>query len=252
MKPLDALSFQLYSARTFPSLERQLELVSKLGYRMVEPYAAQLVDPPLLNELLSRFGLSAPTIHVGLDRLRLDAAGTTRQCRDLGVRILLVPAPPPQERHKDMDGWRELGRELDHIGRAVRGEGLKFGWHNHHWEVSRQENGRFPLDLLLTEAPDLVWEADLAWLVRAGADPAVWLKKYAGRVPAAHIKDIAPAGEATDEDGWADVGHGRLDWKALLPAMRGAGVELFVVEHDKPSDVARFARRSREAIAGWA
>jgi sugar phosphate isomerase/epimerase len=247
MKPLDALSFQLYSARALPSLEQQLELVSRLGYRMVEPYAAQLSDPGLLKELLSRIGLSAPTIHVGLDRLRLGAAATARLCRGLGVRILLVPAPPPQERDKDMDGWRALGRELDRVGRSVRGEGVTFGWHNHHWEVSQQKNGQFPLDLLFEEAPDLVWEADLAWLVRGGVDPIAWLRKYAGRIPAAHIKDLAPQGEAVDEDGWADVGHGSLDWTALLPAMRAAGVELFVVEHDKPSDVARFARRSREA-----
>jgi sugar phosphate isomerase/epimerase len=102
------------------------------------------------------------------------------------------------------------------------------------------------------EAPHLLWEADLAWLVRGGVDPIFWLKKYAGRVPAAHVKDLAPTGQAADEDGWADVGSGTLDWASLLPAMRGAGVELFVVEHDKPSDIGRFARRSREAVAGWA
>ncbi|MFI5014945.1 MAG: sugar phosphate isomerase/epimerase family protein [Hyphomicrobiales bacterium] len=251
MKPVDALSFQLYSARALPTLQQQLQLVAGLGYRMVEPYAAQLADPPLLKDLLQGLRLSAPTAHVGLDRLRADAAGTARLCRSLSIGLILVPAPPPQERDKDMQGWRALGRELHGIGKAVRDEGLTLGWHNHHWEVGREENGPFPLDLLFEEAPELVWEADLAWLVRGGVDPLAWLAKHAGRIPAAHVKDLAPKGQATDEDGWADVGHGTLDWSALLPAMRRAGVELFVVEHDNPSDVARFARRSREAIAGW-
>jgi hypothetical protein len=34
--------------------------------------------------------------------------------------------------------------------------------------------------------------------------------------------------------------------------MTEAGVSLFVAEHDKPSDVARFARRARETVAAWA
>jgi hypothetical protein len=33
--------------------------------------------------------------------------------------------------------------------------------------------------------------------------------------------------------------------------MTEAGVSLFVAEHDKPSDVARFARRARETVATW-
>jgi sugar phosphate isomerase/epimerase len=251
MKPLDALSIQLYSTRSLPTLEHQLALVSNLGYRMVEPYAAQLADPARLKESLQRFSLRMPTAHVGLDRLRADAAGTARLCRGLGVETILVPAPPPNERDKDMNGWRALGRELADISRIIGDEGARFGWHNHHWEVSQHSAGRYPLDLLFEEAPELVWEADLAWLVRGGVDPVQWLNRYAGRIPAAHVKDLAPAGAAHDEDGWADVGHGTLDWGALLPAMQAAGVKLLVVEHDNPSDVARFARRSRETIATW-
>ena len=38
------------------------------------------------------------------------------------------------------------------------------------------------------------------------------------------------------------VGHGVLDWGALVPALKQIGVKLYVAEHDKPNDVARFAR----------
>ena len=42
-----------------------------------------------------------------------------------------------------------------------------------------------------------------------------------------------------------------MDWAALRAAMTEAGVSLFVAEHDKPNDVARFARRARETVASW-
>ena len=65
------------------------------------------------------------------------------------------------------------------------------------------------------------------------------------------MKDIAPKGDNQDEDGWADVGHGTVDWKSLLGLLRGAGVAHLVIEHDNPSDHARFARRALAAVKGY-
>ena len=49
-------------------------------------------------------------------------------------------------------------------------------------------------------------------MIRGGADPLEWMRPYGNRITAVHVKDIAPAGESADEDGWADVGHGTVDW----------------------------------------
>lgn len=110
--------------------------------------------------------------------------------------------------------------------------------------LAKAADGRRYIDLMLEEAPDLLWEADLAWIVRGGADPVAALKRYAGRIEAVHLKDIAIAGQCLDEDGWADPGHGVLDWSVLVPVLEEIGVTLFVAEHDKPNDVARFAQRA--------
>lgn len=61
-----------------------------------------------------------------------------------------------------------------------------------------------------------------------------------------HVKDVAPAGEALDEKGFADLCHGTLDRQALWDASVEAGSQLMIVEHDLPSDRTRFARRSIE------
>ena len=63
------------------------------------------------------------------------------------------------------------------------------------------------------------------------------------------MKDIAPAGQNEDEDGWADVGAGVLDWPDLWRACREAGAEWMVVEHDKPADPARTARASFDYLS---
>jgi sugar phosphate isomerase/epimerase len=42
-----------------------------------------------------------------------------------------------------------------------------------------------------------------------------------------------------------------MDWPSLISTMRGIGVKLFVLEHDKPSDASRFVRRSMATLATW-
>ena len=107
-----------------------------------------------------------------------------------------------------------------------------------------------PQDLIFEGGPDLEWEIDVAWVVRGGADPAAWIHKYASRITAAHLKDIAPAGQNANEDGWADLGEGTVPWKALMADLRRTPCTIFILEHDNPSDHARFARRSLLAAKG--
>ena len=97
--------------------------------------------------------------------------------------------------------------------------------------------------------PDLEWEADLAWVIKGGADPLEWVKTFGKRLTSVHVKDIAPEGENDDEDGWADVGDGTVDWKALMAAVRSTPCKYFVMEHDNPKDAKRFAERSIAAAS---
>ena len=251
MTILDRLSFQLYSARNFPPPDDQFATLAALGYRQVEPYGGLLDDSEALAAALAAHGLSAPSSHVGLATLQSDPAGTAAVAKRLGTTLLIVPAIEPEERRKDADGWRDFGRTLGRLQAALGEHGIRLAWHNHDFEFERTADGLVPLALIFEGAPDLLWEADIGWIVRAGEDPAEWIDRYGDRIVAFHIKDIAPAGEAADEDGWADVGRGVIDWQALLPAMRATKAELFVLEHDNPSDFKRFATRSREAVAAW-
>ena len=66
--------------------------------------------------------------------------------------------------------------------------------------------------------------------------------------PWSTVKDIAPSGDKTDEDGWADVGTGTLPWGELWRLCAAAGADVMIAEHDNPSDFDRFARVSAEAM----
>lgn len=246
---MTAYSYQLYSSRNFPPLPDTLAMLAGLGYSAVEGYGdlfAGLEDPSLLRGLLDAAGLQMPTGHFSIDMVERTPGRVVELARAVGMEAVFVPAIPRAERTKDARGWAEFGERLRRAGQPILDAGVRFGWHNHSFEFVPLSNGEMPLDLILSASEDLSMEVDLAWMVRGGADPLDWIARLAPRIVAAHLKDIAPDGVAEDEDGWADLGHGTMDWPALMAALRTTPCRHFVMEHDNPSDDARFARRSIE------
>ena len=245
---MTGLSYQLYSSRDFGPLPETLRMLGELGYGEVEGYGGLFADPSKLDGLeadLEKNGLVMGSAHVGLVQLENDPQKIVEIARRLNIRSIFVPAIPPEEREKDADGWAALGRRLVEAGKPFRDAGLTFGWHNHAFEFAPLGGTDKPLDLLLGEN-DLALELDVAWVVKGGEDPMVWIDRHADRITAVHVKDIARAGEAADEDGWADPGHGTMDWPALAARLSTLGLDHWVMEHDKPNDDTRFARRAIE------
>ena len=247
------LSYQLYSSRNFPPLADTLAMLADLGYDAVEGYGALYADDAQVAELtaaLGKSGLAMPTGHFGLAQLEAEPAKVLAIARALGITRLYCPYLMPEDRPTDAAGWRAFGARLQAAGRPIRDAGLGFGWHNHDFELRSLPDGQVPQDLIFAGGPDLEWEIDVAWVVRGGADPAAWITRYAPRITAAHLKDIAPAGQNANEDGWADLGEGTVPWKALMADLRHTPCDIFIMEHDNPSDHARFARRSLQAAKG--
>ncbi|MGQ0563714.1 MAG: sugar phosphate isomerase/epimerase family protein [Gemmobacter sp.] len=244
------LSYQLYSSRNFPPLADTLRMLASLGYEGVEGYGALYADDALVADLTAHLGASGlvmPTAHFNLGQLESEPAKVLVIAGALGVRRIYCPYLMPDDRPADAAGWHAFGARLQAAGQPFRDAGLGFGWHNHDFELRAQPDGQVPQDLIFQGGPDLEWEIDVAWVIRGGADPLAWIARYADRITAAHVKDIAPTGENTAEDGWSDVGHGTVDWPAIMAALRQTPCANFIMEHDNPADHVRFATRSLAA-----
>lgn len=245
------ISFQLYSARNFPPIEKQLDTLAAIGFDAVEPYGgAYQADPQRLRDLCDAAGLAIPSCHVPLAELDADRVKAIDTAKTLGLETVIVPAIPHDQRSKSTDGWKALGARLSEHAAALAPAGLKLAWHNHAFEYETLPDGTRPIDHLLAD-PQVMWEPDLGWIVRGKADIATELKKFPGRIAAFHVKDLAPEGVTVD-DGWADVGAGIIDWPGLWPTVAAAGTDLLVLEHDAPSDWEAFARNSYRFVAGLA
>ena len=242
-------ALQLYSMRDCADQIALLAQLPALGISKVEGYGGVYGDPAVYRAAMDAHGITMPSGHMGLADIEADFDATMEIVETLGITRVFAPYLEEKDRPDTAAGWAALGQRLNAAGQKYAARGIKFGWHNHDFEFLALADGSTPMDILLDAAPDILWEADLAWIVRGGRDPIDYISRFGNRLSAIHVKDIAANGTNLDEDGWCDLGAGIMDWAALLQACRTASGELlYALEHDKPSDPIGYARRSAAAF----
>ena len=243
------LGFQLYSARNYQPFSTIFKKLAAAGYSEVEGYGALYddLDQAALDRLssdLATIGLAMPTGHFSLNMLENDPDRVLEITSAVKMDSVFCPFLMPDDRPKTAEGWRDFGARLEKAGAPMRDAGLVFGWHNHDFEFAALEDGSVPMTHLMEGGPSLAWEADIAWVIRGGADPLQWIETFKDRLSAVHVKDIGEQGENEDEDGWADVGHGTVDWRGLMGVLKPLPIRHYIVEHDNPNDIDRLIERS--------
>ncbi|HEV7718312.1 MAG TPA: sugar phosphate isomerase/epimerase [Arsenicitalea sp.] len=239
------ISYQLYSSRNFPPLAAQLPVLKSFGYDAVEPwlpaYEASARD---FRTQIDDAGLACYGFHMPLAGLVNEPNRFIEIAQQLGATYLIPPYVMPEDRRPTPDFWKTLGAQLAAGAEKAAVHGLKVAWHNHDFEFLPLPDGSRPIDHIFSAAGDSVWfEADCAWIVRAGADLAAELSKFADRIAIIQSKDTAPLGTKAD-GGWTATGDGIIDWPALKPVIARTKADHIVAEHDDPSDWQVFAKRT--------
>lgn len=227
--PKRPIAVQMYTLRKEVAADYAgtLRAVAELGYGAVELATLGGLSAADLRTEIDTLGLRVVGMHVGLDRLEGDLDAALDDVRTLGARYVVCPWLPPERR--SAEGFRALARTLDRIGQSCRDQGLQLCHHNHDFEFQRFGDAT-GLSILLGESdPALVQaELDVYWAAFAGSDPVALVSSLAGRLPLVHLKDMA----ADPSRRFAEVGHGVLDFPAILAACDQAGVEWYIVEQD--------------------
>jgi sugar phosphate isomerase/epimerase len=219
------LSVQLYTVRNAlaQDFDGTLGRIADFGYRQVEPFMlTNFVDE--LSEALPKYGLSAPTTHVGF--LSGDQAPAFDAAQKLGVRTVIDPFVDPT-RWQDADEIARIAGELNAAAETAADFGLRVGYHNHHFELENTFDGVHGLELLADALdPEVVLEVDTYWAYAGGADVPALLARLGERVVAVHVKD---GDGSLDTKKQVAVGAGSLPIWNILDAVPDA---LRVVELD--------------------
>ena len=225
---------QLYTLRNeaaqdFPGTLRQ---VAEAGISAVEFAGFGSYTVAEMRKLLYDVGLVAMGAHTRLHLLESDLDKEIEAIQTLGAQYVAIPSWPANQL-TTADDFRRAGETLARMGERCKAAGVQFSYHNHAFEFV-QFDGTYGLDLLLEAAsPDvLTAQFDLGWIAYAGADPIAFLRKYAGRAPTVHFKDMITEPERYD----VPSGEGILPLPELIQAGRAGGTKWFIIELDTPRE----------------
>lgn len=224
------VALQMYTLRDEAAKDfaGTIRRVGAMGYAGVELAGTGGMSARDLRALLEDNNLQVVASHVGLGALEGDLGEIVAYNQELGNTYVVCPFLP-QERRRDAAGYAQIAVLFNTVGARLREAGLHLAYHNHAFEFERFD-GTYGLDLLFAETdPELVKiELDTFWVKRGGEDPAEFMKKYPGRVPLIHLKDMTAGQNPT----FAEVGEGIMDFGAIFAAAEAAGGEVYIVEQD--------------------
>jgi sugar phosphate isomerase/epimerase len=226
---------QLYTCRDFcktiEGVAETFRKVSEIGYTAVQISGFGPVNPQAVADLAAKHGLTIAATHIKWDRLFDDTDAIIAEHKLWGCRHLATGGFPFEftGSEADLDPFLEA---LPKVTEILVPEGMDYSYHNHNHEMVRV-GGKTWLELLYEKAPaeHLKAEIDTYWIQAGGGDPAAYIRKYPGRQPLVHFKDMTVTVQR--EARFAPIGEGNLNWPAILDACREAGVQYALVEQDK-------------------
>jgi sugar phosphate isomerase/epimerase len=229
---IDHLGAELYTVREQmkADFDGTLAKVASIGYREVE-FAGYLGhDPKQVKAVIDSHGLAAPSAHFPYDQVTTNLSAVLDSAHIVGHEYVVCPFIDEKMR-KQPGVWKQIAENFNRAGEAAQKAGIQFAYHNHSFEFEPVD-GKLPYDMLLAETdPKLVkMEMDLYWIVKGGADPLTYFKRYPGRFPLVHVK-------GRDKDGnMASVSaDNSIDWKKIFAHSEEAGIRHYIVEHDNPA-----------------
>lgn len=221
------VGLQLFSLHEYTEKDYRgtVEKVARMGYKGVEFAGYGGLRPNEMVRLLRDNGLEAYGSHIGgLEKTDAEWDAEIEMNLAVGSKYLVCPWQDMATR----DDALRFAEVMNRTAERLRPHGLRVGYHNHDFEF-RVDAGEVLLDTVLGNVEDDVFvEFDVFWVAYAGFDPLRYIRKYAGRQPLMHIKELA-----ADRKANVEIGAGIMDFESIITLGREIGVEHFVIEQEE-------------------
>ena len=218
---------QFYTVReqckTLDDFALTLKKVADIGYKTVQISGTCPFDPAWLKQELDKNGLKCVLTHTPDDQLRADPAKVAKDHDIFGCDYVGLGAYKfREEMDENVENFVKIYRP---IAQTMKAHGKTFMYHNHAFEFQKVD-GRLILDQIVEAVPEMGVTLDTYWVQVGGGDPAQWVEKLAGRVPAIHLKDFAFGRKM------AVVGEGNINFDRVFREAEKAGTKFMRVEQD--------------------
>ena len=235
------VGINIYSLRYLAEkdLPATLALIAKLGFREVEAGDFYGRTPAGFRRLLDAAGLVATSYTARYDALGKNLDGVAAEAKTLGAGYIVCSTIPHSAKHLAAKDCAPAAANLNRWGERLAASGFRLCYHTHGTEFDPSPDGtQFDTLARLTNPAFVNFEMDIFWIVYGYQDPVQLLRKYPGRFPLMHVKDIrkgtvlggSPA--EVREDDSVPLGTGLVDVRSALLAAETAGVKHRYLEEE--------------------
>ena len=230
----------LYSIRTLISNEENFLFTAKklkeLGYDTMQ-FSGAPYDADMIRRVSNESGMPVVLTHVSPNRVISDTDALMREHESFGCDCIGIGGLPADLYTHPEELWKTID-SLDKAAGVMKKNGFTFCYHNHHMEFFRPDGGITPFEYILKSTENRSLTADVYWIQYGGADVIGSIEKLKGRIGCVHLKDyrintkLADNGVRIFEAGFAPVGDGVFDFRAIIDASKKSGAKHFLVEQD--------------------
>jgi sugar phosphate isomerase/epimerase len=223
---------QLYTirdyAKTPEAINESLKKIKEIGYTTVQASGLGPIPAEELAAMARSHDLQIVITHTPYTRFVEDLDEVIKDHHTLGCGIAGIGGLP--EQFRNAEGYAAFAKTFMAIADELGKNGLKFSYHNHHFEFQKFD-GKLGMDILMeqTNPETFLFTLDTYWVQAGGADPSVWIRKLKGRVDAIHLKDMTIIDK---QQIMTEIMEGNLHWPEIFKASEEAGVKWYLVERD--------------------
>ena len=227
----------LFSIRNYLDTEEHFlqaaKELKKMGYAYIQ-YSGGAFDPDRIARVSTQADLPVVLTHVPMDRIVRDTQALMEEHEIFGCKNIGLGAMPPAE-IADECRCKAMIEQLNRAGEIMQQNGFSFFYHHHHFEFFKH-NGQTVFDYIVENAPYINFTLDTYWLQYGGVDVGATIDRLKGRICCVHLKDYMIT-NTFEQPGafspvFAPVGDGNIDFASLIPRMKAAGAQYFLVEQD--------------------
>jgi sugar phosphate isomerase/epimerase len=228
------IGLELYSVREAlqKDPEATVRAVAKMGYECVEFYGPYYdwTEPQAkqMRKLLDDLGIRCNSTHNDQEYFSAEKIQHARNLNlILGSKYLVMASA---DLGNGPDRWKALADSLNAAAEQLDASGLKVGYHNHEPEFTAAAGTR-PIEVLAKNTKSsIMLQLDVGTCLKAGSDPAAWIRANPGRIRSLHLKDWS----SDPAKGYKVLfGEGDADWKKIFAAAESVGgVEYYLLEQE--------------------
>lgn len=199
-------------------------------------------DASEFKKVLDGLGLKMPSGHTVLgdehwDASKKDFTDAWKKLVDdaayMGQKFVVSPWLANNLRDT-YDNLMQFMEVFNKCGELCQKSGMRFGYHNHHFEFSQELNGEKVFDLIMknTDADKVVMQLDIGNMYVAGAMAKDVIGQYPGRYSNIHVKDMVKTQEGAHSFESTILGKGLVGVREVINLAKASGTKLFVIEQE--------------------